>query len=465
MIRKLLWAWLAIGALLMAAGIAYGGNTRARLFGGFGGGCTRPNSPPIPAVCRVFAPDPEGVYVGSGSLVDVNEAKGVALVLTGWHVIRGATKPVSVQFPGGHRSGATVVKTDQAADLAALAIFWKSGGPKPLSVGQAVRPGERLTAAGWGPEGCWQSFTGPMTQPVSFDGGKSWEAIELKAAVREGDSGGPILNGRRELVGVISACRPPVTVGSGPVAIRRFLASILGPVKRPLVPIEENPPPTSPPPGKPAAESGVSREKPPVESLPPPPDPAATAPTAATREARPLAEASKTLRDALGSTDAPGKRPGAVEGLVSRAPPAATLALPEWLSTALPWMVGAGTAATGTGSIWLAVALAARFLRWRRQRRARKGGAAAPAAGGFPAGVGAIPRDTTEAFQLLQLSAMEGRSPLSDALLGRITLDELDNTIDAEPDGSEANWARRLKDTLLRRYDAIVPPALVRKES
>jgi len=49
-------------------------------------------------------------------------------VITNWHVVRDARGPITVLFPSGFRSGASILATDEAWDLAALAI-WRPEAP------------------------------------------------------------------------------------------------------------------------------------------------------------------------------------------------------------------------------------------------------------------------------------------------------------------------------------------------
>ena len=103
------------------------------------------------------------------------------------------------------------------------------------------------------------------------------------------------------------------------------------------------------------------------------------------------------------------------------------------------------------------------LMRYRRRKQGSE--EAAAAAGGFlPDGdIGSLPRDDEEAYQFLQLSRLEGRSPLHDALVGRIAFDELDKAIDAKPDGPGADWARALRRKLEDRFNQMAPPALFGK--
>ena len=148
---------------------------------------------------RVAVPERDGASYGSGSLVAVNESSG--LVLTNWHVVRDAAGPIVVYFPDGFHSGAYLLRTDRDWDLAALAIRRPNVQPIPIA-NEAPRPGDPLTIAGYG-SGSYRAVTGRVTQYVSPGDNQPFEMIELAAPARNGDSGGPILNSRGELAGVL----------------------------------------------------------------------------------------------------------------------------------------------------------------------------------------------------------------------------------------------------------------------
>ncbi|HEY4760185.1 MAG TPA: serine protease [Thermoguttaceae bacterium] len=181
-----------------------------------------PGQSPHPAIVRIIAPDRNGVAFGSGSLVAVSDTYG--LVVTNWHVVRDAAAPIWVAFPNGFYSAATVLKTDRDWDLAALAIWRPNVQPLPVA-NQAPVPGERLTIAGYG-SGWFRTATGQCTQYVSPGGNNPFEMIELSAPARDGDSGGPILNDRGELAGVLFGSAFGQTTGSYCGRLRWFLASV-----------------------------------------------------------------------------------------------------------------------------------------------------------------------------------------------------------------------------------------------
>jgi hypothetical protein len=177
---------------------------------------------PNPAIVRIIAPESDGVSYGSGTLVAVNDTYG--LVITNWHVVRDASATVWVAFPNGFRSAATILKTDRDWDLAALAIWRPNVTPLPLAT-QPPRPGERLTIAGYG-SGWFRATSGQCTQYVSPGGNHPFEMIELSTPARNGDSGGPILNDRGEVAGVLFGSAFGQTTGSYCGRLRMFLTSV-----------------------------------------------------------------------------------------------------------------------------------------------------------------------------------------------------------------------------------------------
>ena len=177
---------------------------------------------PHPAVVRVIVPEGRSMSLGSGTLVAVNGRHG--LVVTNWHVIRDAGDRIEVAFPDGFRSQATLLAADRDWDLAALAIWRPNVQPIPLA-GQAPCPGDPLTIAGYG-SGRYRTASGRCVQYVSPGANLPFEMVELAAKAREGDSGGPILNQRGELAGVLFGATSGRTAGSHTVPVRRFLASV-----------------------------------------------------------------------------------------------------------------------------------------------------------------------------------------------------------------------------------------------
>ena len=215
MIRLLLFS-LAMGAASTAA--AQSGFTPALLVcaaaSGRGAGGRRPNA--------------TATAYGSGALVAVTESTG--LVMTNWHVVRDAAGMITVLFPDGFQSPAAVLRTDRDWDLAALAIWRPNVAPIAVS-NVAPRPGDVLTIAGYG-SGSYRAVAGRCTQYVSPGNNQPFEMVELSAPARNGDSGGPILNERGELAGVLFGSAYGRTTGSYCGRLRWFLGTVDGDFQR-----------------------------------------------------------------------------------------------------------------------------------------------------------------------------------------------------------------------------------------
>jgi hypothetical protein len=177
---------------------------------------------PHPAVVRIVAPERSGTSLGSGVLVDINRSQG--LVLTNWHVVRDSRSAVLVQFPNGFQTAGTVIRWDEAWDLAAIVIWKPPATPIPIAAA-APTIGEQLTIAGYG-RGPYRAETGACTDYLSPATGYAREFVELAATARQGDSGGPILNEKGELAGVLFGQNSGRTIGSCSTRVRTFLASV-----------------------------------------------------------------------------------------------------------------------------------------------------------------------------------------------------------------------------------------------
>jgi len=176
-----------------------------------------------PAVARVMAPGQGTVSFGSGTLVAVSEKHG--LVVTNWHVVNEAIGPVTVMFPDGFCSTGTVQKIDRDWDLAAIAIWRPNCAPVPVAT-TAPLTGELLTIAGYG-AGNFRAASGHCTQYVAPGPNFPFEMVELSTAARQGDSGGPILNSRGELAGVLFGAGDGRTAGSYCGRVRWFLDDVV----------------------------------------------------------------------------------------------------------------------------------------------------------------------------------------------------------------------------------------------
>jgi S1-C subfamily serine protease len=136
---------------------------------------------------------------GSGFFVTTN-----GYLVTNHHVIDGA-KRLRIRTKEGIKD-ARVVSTDPANDLAILKI---DASTKALSLakGGGVKAGERVLAVGF-PMPDLQGFSPKVTAGVvsSLSGFKDdVTMLQIDAAVQPGNSGGPLINEKGQVVGVIVA--------------------------------------------------------------------------------------------------------------------------------------------------------------------------------------------------------------------------------------------------------------------
>jgi S1-C subfamily serine protease len=133
-------------------------------------------------------------------------------IVTNDHVVEGATS-VSVRFWDGSTADATVVGTDPSTDLAVIKVDAPADKLVPLQVGDSTQlvVGEPVVAMG-SPFGLEETVTSgivsalnrQMTSPNNFTISNS---IQTDAAINHGNSGGPLLNGAGEVVGVNTQIR------------------------------------------------------------------------------------------------------------------------------------------------------------------------------------------------------------------------------------------------------------------
>jgi serine protease Do len=146
-------------------------------------------------------------------------------VITNWHVVRDATGEISVSFPGGFRSPARLMKVDADWDLAALEIARPPVAPLPISAALPQK-GQQLVIAGYG-AGNYRSAAGICEQYLAPKDGMPFEMVEVNVEARQGDSGGPILNERGEIAGVLFGAGSGFTAGSYGGRVLDFLSSVV----------------------------------------------------------------------------------------------------------------------------------------------------------------------------------------------------------------------------------------------
>jgi S1-C subfamily serine protease len=165
-------------------------------------------------------PDNVPESYGSGVVIDADKR----LILTNYHVVRGATK-VYVRVPGGKGSYANILAADHRSDLAVLDLIDKirlkeirlADGRRPINKGQQVVLIANPYAAGFrdgSPSASWGTVSNvrrrvPSKNPREYDFAKTLHhygtLLQVDARINLGSSGGALVNLDGELIGLTTA--------------------------------------------------------------------------------------------------------------------------------------------------------------------------------------------------------------------------------------------------------------------
>ncbi len=151
---------------------------------------------------NIQGPDtPPAVSFGSGFIVSVD-----GYVLTNHHVIAGMPD-IQVNLADRRKLPARLIGSDPSTDIAVLKIDAKSLPFLPAGDSNALKPGQWVIAIG-SPFGFDYSVTAGIVSALgrpSVDGSQRFVPfIQSDVAINRGNSGGPLLNTRGEVVGVNS---------------------------------------------------------------------------------------------------------------------------------------------------------------------------------------------------------------------------------------------------------------------
>lgn len=182
---------------------------------------------------------------GSGSILDMQ-----GHILTNYHVVDGA-REVRVTLFDGETYEAGLIGKDPPNDIAVLKIDAPQKSLYPVQLGDSsrLRVGQKILAIG-NPFGLERTLTvgvvSSLNRAIPSKTGRQMKSIiQIDAALNSGNSGGPLLNSRAELVGmntaIVSPSRSGENTGVGfsiPVnTIRRVVPQLIehGRVVRPVI--------------------------------------------------------------------------------------------------------------------------------------------------------------------------------------------------------------------------------------
>lgn len=159
-----------------------------------------------PAVVAIWSVVGRREGLGSGAIIDPS-----GVVLTNYHVVRGSSR-LDIVLSDRTRYTGQVLGGDPQNDLAVVRLIDSPGRLPTIPLGDldGVRPGALAIAIG-NPGGLERSVTvgvvsglnrtlrdTPAQAPIR-------EAIQTDAAINQGNSGGPLLNSKGELIGINTA--------------------------------------------------------------------------------------------------------------------------------------------------------------------------------------------------------------------------------------------------------------------
>ncbi len=173
-----------------------------------------------PAVVRIDtvrnAVNPLGSLFGGGPAIRQQQGQGSGfitrsdgVVLTNAHVVDGASE-VHVTLPDGRSFSGKVLGADPLTDVAVLKVVAGGLPVAPLGDSSKVRPGEWAIAIG-NPLGLDNTVTAGIISAIqrtnAIGEGQRVPYIQTDAAVNPGNSGGPLINDRGQVIGINTAIR------------------------------------------------------------------------------------------------------------------------------------------------------------------------------------------------------------------------------------------------------------------
>nr|WP_259721458.1 trypsin-like peptidase domain-containing protein [Synechococcus sp. CS-1328] len=194
-----------------------------------------------PAVVRIDTTkqviNPLGGLFGRGPSIQQQQGQGSGfftrsdgVLLTNAHVVEGAGE-VSVTLPDGRSFNGKVLGSDPLTDVAVVKVVASKLPVAPLGDSAKVRPGEWAIAIG-NPLGLDNTVTAGIISAIqrtnAVGEGQRVPYIQTDAAVNPGNSGGPLINDRGQVIGINTAIRQAPGAGLSfaiPINVARQIAA------------------------------------------------------------------------------------------------------------------------------------------------------------------------------------------------------------------------------------------------
>jgi S1-C subfamily serine protease len=189
----------------------------------------------IDTVRRVI--NPLGGLFGTGPSIEQQQGQGSGfitrsdgVILTNAHVVEGASE-VDVTLPDGRSFSGKVLGADPITDVAVVKVAASGLPVAALGDSAKVRPGEWAIAIG-NPLGLDNTVTAGIISAVqrtnAVGEGQRVPYIQTDAAVNPGNSGGPLINDRGQVIGINTAIRKAPGAGLSfaiPINLGRQIAA------------------------------------------------------------------------------------------------------------------------------------------------------------------------------------------------------------------------------------------------
>ncbi|MBM5803966.1 MAG: PDZ domain-containing protein, partial [Cyanobacteria bacterium K_DeepCast_35m_m2_155] len=180
--------------------------------------------------------NPLGGLFGQGPSIQQQQGQGSGfitrsdgVILTNAHVVEGASE-VSVTLPDGRTFTGKVLGGDPLTDVAVVKVVASRLPVAPLGDSSKLRPGEWAIAIG-NPLGLDNTVTAGIISAIqrtnALGEGQRVPYIQTDAAVNPGNSGGPLINDRGQVIGINTAIRQAPGAGLSfavPINVARQIA-------------------------------------------------------------------------------------------------------------------------------------------------------------------------------------------------------------------------------------------------
>jgi S1-C subfamily serine protease len=194
-----------------------------------------------PAVVRIDTVkrmvNPLGGLFGQGPSIQQQQGQGSGfitrsdgVILTNAHVVEGAGE-VTVTLPDGRSFSGKVLGSDPLTDVAVVKLVASRLPVAPLGDSSKLRPGEWAIAIG-NPLGLDNTVTAGIISAIqrtnALGEGQRVPYIQTDAAVNPGNSGGPLINDRGQVIGINTAIRQAPGAGLSfavPINVARQIAA------------------------------------------------------------------------------------------------------------------------------------------------------------------------------------------------------------------------------------------------